>query len=107
MMLALEKNINVPLNLGSGKGVTIREIVNEIVRNLPDNRKIVWDKNKPSGDALRLMDTQRAKELIDFESEIGIKAGIKETMDWYLTNRENILNRYNVFTDEDTSKGLF
>jgi len=106
MMLAIEKNINVPLNLGSGKGVAIREIVKEIKRNLPDNRKIVWDKNKPSGDTLRLMDIQRAQELINFESEIDIKEGIKETMDWYLKNREDILNRYNVFTEEDTSKGL-
>ena len=52
------------------------------------------------------MDIQRAQELINFESEIDIKEGIKETMDWYLKNREDILNRYNVFTEEDTSKGL-
>jgi len=61
MMMAVEQEINVPINLGSGDGVKIRQIVDQIVANLSDNRKVEWDISKPKGDALRLMDMSLAK----------------------------------------------
>lgn len=105
MMLAVEKEINVPINLGSGNGVSIREIVEQIVNHLGDDREIIWDKSKPSGDALRLMDMTRATELMNFEIEVSLSDGIKETMEWYKANMNIAEERYNVFTDQETTKG--
>jgi GDP-L-fucose synthase len=99
MMLALEKLFSEPINLGSGLGVTIKEIVEEIVRNMPSRPKIVWDRSKPSGDKKRLMDISRAKS-IGFIPSISLKEGIKETMEWYLKNKSASNNRYNVFTEK-------
>lgn len=99
MMIAVEKGVNQPINLGSGDGISIREIVEKIVDNLPDSRELVWDTTKPKGDALRLMDMTRARELIGFETEIDLLDGIKETMDWYSKNLSDIDARYNVFTE--------
>ena len=99
MMMAVEKGINVPINLGSGDGVKIREIVEQIVKHLPDEREVVWDISKPKGDALRLMDTTLAKKLIGFKTEISLSDGIKETMDWFQENDKDVDNRYNVFTE--------
>ena len=98
MMLAVEKGINVPINLGSGTGVTIKEIAEVIAENVPGKPiKIVWDKDKPKGDKSRLMNMQRAKELLGFKPTFSLKQGIKETMEWYLKNKDDAGKRYNSF----------
>ncbi|MDO8638265.1 MAG: NAD(P)-dependent oxidoreductase [Candidatus Daviesbacteria bacterium] len=98
MMLAVEKGINIPVNLGSGSGVTIKEIAEVIAKSAPNGPvKIVWDKSKPSGDAKRLMDIQRAKKLLGFEPKYSLEAGVKETIEWYIKNKDSLGKRYNVF----------
>jgi GDP-L-fucose synthase len=97
MLLAMEKAPGVPINLGSGVGVTIKEIVKIIVSNVKIKPKVVWDTSKPSGDKKRVMDISRARS-IGFEPMISIEDGIKETMDWYENNRDIAGKRYNVFT---------
>jgi GDP-L-fucose synthase len=99
MMLALESNTGEPVNLGSGVGVTIKEIVEIIVNNIKDKPEVVWDTSKPSGDKKRLMDISRARS-IGFQPSISIEEGIKETMDWYLANHDIVSRRYNVFTED-------
>ncbi len=98
MMLAVEKGIGEPINLGSGNGVAIREIVEAIVRNMPNAPDIVWDTSKPSGDKVRIMDVTRAKGY-GVEAEIPIARGIADTMAWFEANRAENDNRYNAFTD--------
>lgn len=98
MMLAVEHGINEPLNLGSGTGVAIREIVEIVAASLPARPKIVWDMTKPSGDAKRLMDTTRA-ERHGFKPGISIEDGIRETMAWFSAHRHEVGKRYNAFTE--------
>ena len=48
---------NLPLNLGSGRGYSIKYLA-ETIRNIIDkNVKIVWQKNKPTGDKIRVLNT--------------------------------------------------
>lgn len=99
MMHVVENDINFPVNLGSGTGVSIKNIVEAIVKikNDPD-LEVVWDANKPNGDACRIMDTSRATS-IGFKTEKSLEDGIRETMQWYSDNRSVAGNRYNAFTD--------
>jgi GDP-L-fucose synthase len=100
MMLAVEKGINEPINLGSGAGVTIKQVAEAVAKNVPNGPlKIVWDVSKPTGDKKRLMDMSRAKSY-GFECQVSLEDGIKETIDWYLKNKDQISNRYNAFTDK-------
>lgn len=100
MMLAVEKGINEPINLGSGSGVTIKEVATIIACSVPNGPvDIVWDTSKPSGDAKRLMDMTRASSY-GFQPKISITEGIKETIAWYAMHRENISDRYNAFTEK-------
>ena len=100
MMLAIEKGINEPINLGSGTGVSIKEIAEIVASNVPNGPiDINWDTSKPSGDAKRLMDMTRAQSY-GFKPEISIEDGIKETIAWYLENRDTSNNRYNAFTEK-------
>lgn len=103
MILCVEKGINVPVNLGSGSGVTIKEIAETIVNLIPGKPvKIIWDKTKPKGDAKRLMDMKRAKKLLGFKPKYSLGKGIKETIDWYMKNRNDLGKRYNVFYENNS-----
>ena len=55
-------------------------------------------RNKPAGDAKRLMSTARADSL-GFRPEISLEAGIAETLAWYRAHRGEADLRYNAFTD--------
>jgi len=101
MMLAVEQGINEPINLGSGTGVTIREIAEIIAAHVPNGPvDLVWDVTKPAGDAKRLMDMTRANSY-GFHPQMSIKDGIIDTIQWYQTNKNLLLNsRYNAFTEK-------
>lgn len=99
MMKIVEMGYNKPVNLGSGEGVTIKEIAETIVNLMPDKCEITWDTSKPSGDAKRLMCTERAKS-IGFSSKTTLKQGIKNTIEWYNKNKNQENERYNAFTDK-------
>ena len=96
MIHMVENKVTEPVNLGSGTGVAIKEIVEVIVDNCEFSVEVVWDKDKPTGDKRRVFDVQRA-HCRGFKPEISIKEGIKETMDWFLENKEIIDMRYNAF----------
>lgn len=99
MMLAVEKGINEPINLGSGTGVTIKQIAEIVAANVPTGPvDIVWDITKPKGDAKRLMDMTRANSY-GFQPQVSIEEGIKETIAWFIANRDKTDNRYNAFTE--------
>lgn len=96
MLIALEKCPGHPMNLGSGVGYAIKEIVEIIVQHLEHKPEIVWDTTKPAGDKKRLMDITRAKAL-GWQPEIGIEEGVAGVMDWYKENKDIVEKRYNVF----------
>lgn len=95
MIHVVENKVTEPINLGSGAEVSIKEVA-ETIANL-FRKNIVWEKDKPAGDAKRLFDTSRSKK-IGFKPEIEIKAGLEETIKWYLQNKHLIDKKYNVFS---------
>ncbi len=99
MMKVVEKGYNKPINLGSGKGVRIKEIAETIASLMSDECEIVWDTSKPSGDNKRLMCTERASS-IGIESKVSLREGIKNTINWYINNKDDVNLRYNAFTDK-------
>jgi GDP-L-fucose synthase len=100
MLLAVEKGINEPINLGSGSGVTIKQIAEIVATHIPNGPiPLVWDTTKPAGDAKRLMDISKANSY-GFQPSISIEEGIIETIAWYANNRNTANNRYNAFTEK-------
>lgn len=89
ILVALEKAPPcVPINLGSGKGITIKKLAENIVRYAPKQPQIEWDTTKPSGDPVRILSIEKAKKLIGFKIRTELNEGIKKTVDWYLNNEE-------------------
>ena len=96
-MQALEKApACTPINLGSGKRCTIREVAETIANSLPSPPRIEWDNSKPSGDPVRVMSVDRAAALIGFEPRSSLKDGIAQTIEWYLNNRSLASQRKNL-----------
>ncbi len=87
ILLATEKyNYKDPINIGSGKEITIKELVALISEEVGYNDKIIWDKNKPDGQPRRCLNIDKAKKDFGFEAKVPIGEGIKRTVDWYIKN---------------------
>tara|TARA_A100001515_G_scaffold139778_1_gene134758 strand:+ start:2510 stop:3487 length:978 start_codon:yes stop_codon:yes gene_type:complete len=76
----------VPINLGSGVGYSIKEVAETICDVYSDHINIEWDTSKPSGDPIRIMNMDRAKELINFSNKTSLREGISRTIDWIQKN---------------------
>jgi len=87
MMLALERYACCdPVNLGSGEKVKILELARMIIELADYNPEIVFDKTKPQGPS-RVLSTEKARKVMGFEPQISLKNGLRETFDWYISNR--------------------
>jgi len=98
MIFAVENKITEPINLGSGKGYSIKEVVEMVVKHCGKDIPIKWLTDKPSGDALRLFDMTRANSY-GFDISVDLEEGIQRTTDWFTNNREILDKRYNAFVD--------
>ena len=92
MVFAVENKITKPLNLGSGTGVTIKELA-ETVANYFE-KPIQWSPEKLSGDARRIFSMERANSY-GFYPEVSIKEGVESTIEWFLNNQDKIEKKFN------------
>jgi GDP-L-fucose synthase len=72
-----------PVNLGTGREITIRELVELIARLTGFKGTLLWDASKPDGQPRRSLDTSRAKERFGFQAHTGFEDGLRRTIDWY------------------------
>jgi GDP-L-fucose synthase len=85
------------VNLGGGKGVTIRELVETLNSFIDFNYR--FDADKPSGFPKRVMDISLARELIHYNPGTSLLDGLKETWAWFLHNQNEYLKRKNYFAE--------
>lgn len=89
IVLALERYEGAePVNLGSGREISIRDLTEMIAAEVGYRGRFIWDTNKPNGQPRRCLDVSRAKELFDFEAKRDLREGIAQTVEWYLANRD-------------------
>ena len=85
------------LNLGSGKAVTIKELVETLSSFL--DFKYEFDISKSSGWPKRLMDISLAREMIGYNPGTSLEEGLKETWEWFLNNRDEHRFKKNYFKE--------
>ena len=91
ILLAAEKYDGIePVNLGSGMEISIKDLVELIVRLTGFEGKIVWDKTKPDGQPRRALDVKRAKELFDFEAKTPFEEGLRNTIEYFKAFQDKI-----------------
>lgn len=89
IVLAAEKlETSEPVNLGSGKEISIQDLVGILVELTGFQGEVVWNTDKPDGQPRRCLDVTRAKEWLGFEAKTSFQDGLKSTLEWYLSQKE-------------------
>jgi len=74
---------NTPLNVGSGRGTTIRDLAETVVRVVNPGLKLEFDLAAPSGDPIRLLSIERITHLLGYGNLTTLEDGIAKTLQWY------------------------
>jgi GDP-L-fucose synthase len=73
-----------PVNIGYGRTVQIREVVDTILRAAGHtSARVVFDASKPTAIPVRTVDTSKARRLLGFEPRMTLDAGLTDTVQWY------------------------
>lgn len=84
-ILMLEKCATCePINIGYGKGLTIKEIVQIILKaSGHENVKVEFNTSKPTTIPFRMVNTSKAKRVLGFEPQVSLQEGLSDTVKWY------------------------
>lgn len=84
ILLAAEHyNKPEPVNLGSGKEISIKDLVLLIARLTNFTGQIRWDATKPDGQPRRCLDVQKATREFGFTAKTSFEDGLRATIRWY------------------------
>jgi GDP-L-fucose synthase len=72
-----------PVNLGTGREITIRDLARLICALCRYSGELRWDPAQPDGQPRRCLDTSRARSAFGFQATTDLKDGLRETIAWY------------------------
>jgi len=89
MVTAMDKfESYTAINLGLGKGYSVKEILNTIIDiDGYSHAKVEFDSTKPSMIPIRLIDTTKAEKLLGFNAATDLREGLRNTIKWYRESR--------------------
>lgn len=76
-----------PVNLGSGREMTIRELAEAVAVATGFRGRFVWDASKPDGQPRRRLDVSRAERCFGFRASTPFEDGLARTVAWYREQR--------------------
>jgi len=79
-----------PVNLGSGREISIRDLAAMIARLTGFAGDLVWETDKPNGQPRRALDVTRAKEYFGWQAKMPFEDGIRRTIAWFREHRSSI-----------------
>ena len=74
------------VNVGTGKDVTIAEIAEIVAEAVGFGGDTAWDTSKPDGTPQKLLDVSLLRST-GWEPSIGLREGIRSTVEWYRANQ--------------------
>lgn len=72
----------IPLNVGCGTDITIKELAETVARVTEYQGTFEWNSSKPDGTPQKLLDTTRINSL-GWAPVIGLEEGIRSTYEWF------------------------
>lgn len=75
-----------PINIGTGKEISMMDLATSIKNIVQYNGKLRWDISKPNGQPRRCLDVSRADKLLNWRATTILEAGLRKTYEWYLDN---------------------
>ena len=97
MIFVVENGINEPVNIGSGVGVSIKEIAESLAR-INKGLEIVWDTDKPQGDLKRILDMSKL-ETYGFKNTVSLDEGLRKVSNWFNKQDKTKSEKYNAFKE--------
>jgi GDP-L-fucose synthase len=76
-----------PVNIGSGREISIKDLAELIADEVGFTGELHWDTSKPNGQPRRNVDVSRARNEFGFEAQTDFREGIRETITWYREHR--------------------
>ena len=71
------------INIGTGKGITIKELA-ELIKDITGySGELVFDRSKPDGMLRKVLDVSRLNAL-GWKAKTGLRQGIERTYEWYV-----------------------
>ncbi|MCB9760108.1 MAG: GDP-L-fucose synthase [Alphaproteobacteria bacterium] len=77
-----------PVNIGNGREVPVRELVETVAAVCGFRGEIRWDTSKPDGQPRKCLDVSRAREGFGWTAQVGLAEGLRRTLDWYRAHRD-------------------
>jgi nucleoside-diphosphate-sugar epimerase len=74
---------DLPINLGTGVDISIKDLATLIGELVDFDGEIVFTGEVSDGQPKRRLNVDRAKNLLGFSAEVGLKNGLIRTIDWY------------------------
>jgi GDP-L-fucose synthase len=78
----------LPLNIGTGIGTSIRELTETIADLTQFQGELVWETDKPDGQARKILDPSRAREHLTWRPTHSLREGLGKTIAWYEANKQ-------------------
>lgn len=83
LVLAMDASARVPVNLGSGREISIAALARLIAETVGYEGLIKYDRSKPDGQPRRCLDTGGAARVLDWQASTSLEGGLRETVEWY------------------------
>jgi GDP-L-fucose synthase len=89
IILAMERyNKSDPVNIGAGFEISIKELVDRLVKITGFKDQIIWDSSKPDGQPRRMLDTTKALSEFGFRAKTNFETGLRKTIEWYINHKD-------------------
>ena len=76
-----------PINLGSGREISIKDLASLIARLMGYQGRFVYDTSKPNGQPRRQLDVSRAKERLGWTARTSFEDGLAKTIAWWRSQK--------------------
>lgn len=88
----LKLNSDLPINLGIGQDISIKNLALLIKKLTNYNGEIIFTKEVSDGQPKRLLDVSRAKKMLDWTATTDFEEGLNKTINWYVSNKQLIID---------------
>jgi GDP-L-fucose synthase len=80
---------DVPINVGTGTDVSVRELADTIARLVGYGGRTEWDTTRPDGTPQKRLDVSRIAAT-GWTPRLGLEQGLRSTIEWFRENRERL-----------------
>jgi GDP-L-fucose synthase len=91
IIYCLEKyNSDMPINIGTGAEISIKDLANCISEQIGFEGKIEWDPGKPMGTPRKMLDSGKLTTL-GWSPKVSLQEGLARTIEWHSANIKNVV----------------